>query len=113
MQKIQSLFGQVLQELWNNQTKMQQQKKRSFVAYVYGQIYAEYLKSGKQQYILVVNENVREWKRIVAWLKNNNHIEDFAYSENQENADKLAISGFNENKLIYKDYLKGIERNIA
>ena len=113
MERIQNLFGQVLTELWVKQQKAQQKKKRSFVAYVYGQIYAEWIKSGKPKFILIENENVREWKRIVMWLKNNNHIEDFAYSENQENANKLAISGFNEHKLIYRDYLKGIDRNIV
>lgn len=113
MDKIQNLFGQILQEMWNNQAKQSKQKKRSFVAYVYGQIYAEYLKSGKQKFLLIEKENVREWRRIVMWLKNNDHIEDFAYSDNEEAKNKLAICGFNENKLLYKDYLKGIERNIA
>ena len=113
MQKIQNLFGQILQEMWNNQTQQNKQNKRSFVAYVYGQIYAEYLKQDKAEFLLIENENVREWKRIVMWLKTNNHIKDFAYSDNEENKDKLAISGFNEKKLIYKNYLKGIERNIA
>lgn len=113
MEKIQNLFGQVLAELWVNQQKAQQKKKRSFVAYVYGQIYAEYLKSNKAQFLLIENENVREWKRIVMWLKKENCIEDFAYSDSKEGKNKLAINGFNEKKLLYKDYCKGIERNIA
>ena len=113
MQKIQNLFGQVLAELWKQNQKAQKQNKRSYVAYVYGQIYAEYLKSNKAQFLLIENENVREWKRIVMWLKKEHCIEDFAYSDDKDEPNKLAIAGFNEKKMLYKEYCKGIERNIA
>ena len=117
MNKVKNLLGTVLQNMWNenerNKAKNKKTSKRSYIAYVYGQIYAEFLKSGREQYVLIQNDNVREWKRIVNWLKENNHIEDYAFGEKAETANVLVIKGFNEANMIYKKYTDAIRQNVA
>ena len=117
MVKVQNLLGKVLQNMWNenerNKAKFQKTSKKSYIAYVYGQIYAEFLKSGREDYILIQNENVREWKRIVNWLADNGHIEDYAFGDNAETANILVIKGFNEKNMIYKKYTDAIRKNVA
>lgn len=117
MNKVQNLLGSVLQMMWNenekNKAKNKKTSKRSYVAYVYGQIYAEYLKSNRDEFVLIQNDNVREWKRIVNWLKENNHIEDYAYSNDPATANCLVIKNFNEKNMIYKQYTDAIRKNVA
>lgn len=114
MTKTKDLLGRVLQLFWDNQKEFQKKpQKRSYIAYVYGQIYAAYLKENKAEFVMVENKDVREWKRIVNWLKTNNHIVDFAYGDSEESANKLVIQGFNEENMLYKNYTDAIRKNIA
>ena len=87
-------------------------RKRSFVTYAYGQIYRGFLESGKAQKFVVTNIHVREWKKILGWLKRNKYIVDFKLGDTIETACDLGIIGFNENKLMYEKYLNAIKANM-
>lgn len=92
-------------------TKETKQNKKSFVTYAYGQIYRAYLDSGKQAKFTITNIHVREWKKILGWLKKNEYIVNFKLGDTIETACELQVEGFNEENLIYENYLKAIERN--
>lgn len=94
-------------------TTQEQQKKSSYVSYVYGQIFAGFLKSNKGTMFKVTNIRVREWKRILGWLKKNEYIVDFKLGDTIETACELTVEGFNTEKTMYPNYLKAIEENIA
>lgn len=93
-------------------TNAKENNKKSYVCYVYGQIYSGFLQSGKTKVFLIENVHVREWKNILEYLKRENHIADYAMGESVEDAGKLVVKGFNTKNLIYKKYLKGIEKNL-
>lgn len=117
MEHIRNIFSAVIRSLYeenerNRKMNNKKQNKKSYVCYVYGQIYAEYLKQGRSEYVLIENEDVRSWKRIVNWLKENGNIVDFAYSDNSEDPDKLIIQGFNEKKMLYKKYTNAVRANV-
>ena len=95
-----------------NKKQQEQTNKKSYVCYVYGQIYSGYLNSGKQTVFLIENVHVQEWRRILNWLKKNNHIADYALGDTIENAAKVVVKGFNENNKIYTKYLLGVEKNL-
>ena len=92
-------------------SKTKQQK--SYVTYVYGQIYRGYIESDKGTKFKITNIRVREWKRILNWLKKKEYIIDYKLGNELETACELEIEGFNGENLIYKNYLKGIDKNIA
>ena len=87
-------------------------KKSSYVSYVYGQIFAGFLKSNKGTMFKITNIRVREWKRILGWLKKNEYIVDFKLGDTIETACELTVEGFNEEKTMYPNYLKAIEENV-
>ena len=90
----------------------EKEQKKSYVCYVYGQIYSSFLQSGKAKVFLIENVHVREWKNILEYLKREKHISDYAMGETVEDAGKLVVKNFNTKNLIYKKYLKGIEKNL-
>lgn len=85
----------------------------SLVTYVYGQIYRGYLESEKATKFKITNINVRRWGKILGWLKKNEYIVDFKLGDTIETACQLEVEGFDGNNLIYVNYLKAIERNMA
>lgn len=87
------------------------EQKKSYICYVYGQIYAEYLHSGKGQYIMVKNTQAQTWKRILQWFKEHNHIGDFQLGDTPETAGAVVVKGFNEDNMIYKKYCQAVKEN--
>lgn len=85
----------------------------SLVTYVYGQIYRGYLESDKATKFKITNINVRRWGKILGWLKKNEYIVDFKLGDTIETACELQVEGFDGDNLIYVNYLKAIERNMA
>ena len=85
----------------------------SLVTYVYGQIYRGYLESDKATKFKITNINVRRWGKILGWLKRNEYIVDFKLGDTIETACELQVEGFDGDNLIYVNYLKAIERNMA
>ena len=85
----------------------------SLVTYVYGQIYRGYLESEKATKFKITNINVRRWGKILGWLKKNEYIIDFKLGDTIETACELEVEGFDDENLIYVNYLKAIERNMA
>jgi hypothetical protein len=85
----------------------------SLVTYVYGQIYRGYLESKKAKKFKITNINVRRWNKILGWLKKNEYIVDFKLGDTIETACDLEVQGFDGDNLIYVNYLKAIERNMA
>lgn len=87
-------------------------KKKSYICFVYGQIYAAYVQSGKKQYFIIENLNVRSWRNILEWLKKQGCIRDYVLGDKIETACKLIIQGFNEDKKIYGKYIAGIDKKL-
>jgi len=85
----------------------------SLVTYVYGQIYRGYLESEKATKFKITNINVRRWGKILGWLKKNEYIVDFKLGDTIQTACELEVEGFDGDNLIYVNYLKAIERNMA
>ena len=114
---IKKIIKAVIDTIKNERTKTmtQQQttdkKKTSLVTYAYGQVYRAYLESGKKRKFKITNIHVREWRKILGWMKKHEYIIDFKLGETIETACELEVEGFNEKNLIYKNYLKAIERN--
>lgn len=106
--KAQETQQQVL-ELQEPQNK----RPGSLVTYVYGQIYRGYLESEKATKFKITNINVRRWGKILGWLKKNEYIIDFKLGDTIETACDLEVEGFDGENLIYVNYLKAIERNMA
>ena len=88
-------------------------RQGSLVTYVYGQIYRGFLESDKAKKFTIKNIHVREWKKILGWLKSNEYIVEFKLGDTFETACELEIEGFDSENLIYVNYLKAIERNMA
>ena len=86
--------------------------KKSYICFVYGQIYAAYVQSGKKQFFIMENLHVREWRNILEWLKRKQFIKDYALGDKIETACKLVVQGFNEDEKIYQKYLAGIDKNL-
>ena len=89
------------------------EQKKSYVCYVYGQIYAEFLKGNKNEYVLVKNTKAQSWDRILNWFKENDCIEDYKLGDTPETAGEVIVKGFNENKILYKKYCQAIEENLG
>ena len=87
--------------------------KKNYVTYVYGQIYRGYIESNKGTKFTITNIHVREWKRILNWLKKKEYIINYKLGNELETACELEIEGFDGENLIYKNYLKGIDKNMA
>lgn len=93
--------------------ELQNKRPGSLVTYVYGQIYRGYLESEKATKFKITNINVRRWGKILGWLKKNEYIVDFKLGDTIETACELQVEGFDGDNLIYVNYLKAIERNMA
>jgi len=96
----------------NKAMEQKKEQKKSYVCYVYGQIYAGFLKGNKNEYVLVKNTKAQSWDRILNWFKENNCIEDFKLGNTPETAGEVVVKGFNENKMLYKKYCQAIEENL-
>lgn len=94
------------------QTMEKKEQKKSYICYVYGQIYAEYLKSNKEEYYMVKNTKAQSWKAMLNWFKEHDCIEDFKLGDTPETAGEVIVKGFNENKILYDKYCKAIEENL-
>lgn len=95
------------------QEKQLNKKPGSLVTYVYGQLYRGYLESEKATKFKITNINVRRWNKILGWLKKEEYIVDFKLGDTIETACELEVEGFDGENLIYVNYLKAIERNMA
>ena len=96
-----------------NTEEPKNKRQGSLVTYVYGQIYRGFLESDKAKKFTIKNIHVREWKKILGWLKSNEYIVEFKLGDTFETACELEIEGFDAENLIYVNYLKAIERNMA
>lgn len=96
----------------NKAMEQKKEQKKSYVCYVYGQIYAEYLKSAKNEFVLVKNTKAQSWDRILNWFRENDCIEDYKLGDTPETAGEVIVKGFNENKILYKKYCQAIEENL-
>lgn len=101
------------QETQQEAQELQNKRPGSLVTYVYGQIYRGYLESKKAKKFKITNINVRRWNKILGWLKKNEYIVDFKLGDTIETACELEVEGFDGKNLIYINYLKAIERNMA
>lgn len=112
---IKELIAKVLHKTKGVQTMTatEQKQDKSYVTYVYGQIYRGYIESKKKRKFKITNIHVREWRKILGWLKKNEYIVDFKLGDTIETACELEIKGFNSKNLLYKKYLEGIDKNMA